>query len=353
MEPVMVMSPTSYKTQKDCARKSYLDSLNTKGNIHFDYGHAYGHSASMLFKYVDKVKEVRLGAAYAAMFAYSKNFESLEAHYANKTLPKLIEGLRATDFMIQLLSKEFEYLDEEIKIILKVTPKNRATYILSGTYDVRVKNKITGLYSIFDFKAVSGDYLYSWETDPQVSIYSVLNQAVSDKLNLGYEYDARGKYLVHYTKNSNDVFAVRSVDPAFWKYNMVATIKDFMKLGKENQKLSNESQNIQELLVKAGTNPYQCNKNNYKCVYYERCYQHKFEDNVGFDDRRPTKVIVLECTEEDILKAANKIADRVVLTKVEDVDNVMSTEDMGMGFDSITELDLETEGTIIDTLLDI
>lgn len=345
------MSPTSYKTTKSCKRKAYLDHLNTKGNIHFDYGHAFGHAASQIFMRLNEPKEVRLGAAYVAMFAYSKNFENLQEHYSNKVLPKLVEGLRSIDMISQMLKLEYEYVDSEVKVILKVSAPDGVVYTLTGTYDLRMKNKITGDYVIFDFKAVAGDYLYSWETDPQIPIYTTLNQVVSDKYNLGHRYAPLGKYLVHYTKSA-DVFSTRSIDPSFWKYNSVGVFRDFMKEGKEETIAAGNHQDIHDLLVTRGVNPYECNKNNYRCSYYEQCYQHKYEVEAGFDDRRPSRVIVCDVTEADLVVCINKIADRTKLTAVEDTDNIMGSDDLNIDLDSISELDLETEATM-DILLDL
>ncbi len=349
MEPIISISPTSYKTIKQCTRKASLDHLSLRGNIHFAYGHAYGHAAALLYKLADRHKEVRLGAAYAGVIPYSRPFDRLSEHYSNKTLSTILKGIQATDHAIQLLHKQYEFLDEEIKVILKVRDKSDCVFILSGTYDVRARSRVTNELAIFDFKAVTGDYLYSWETDPQCLIYSVLNQVVSNNLKLGDTYAATGKYLVHYTNKKDELFAIRAVDPAFYKFQAVPIITDLMSEAKKNVLNAQHYNNEAELLPTLHGNPYACNKNNYQCEYYPRCYNNKYDDLKGIpDDRTPTKVIILEVTYEEVLEATRQISSRAKSPIKMQGDDYSTTT--GDDLDDLSLTDLDLDDTIDDIL---
>ena len=346
-KPLVTMSPTFFKTFKDCGRKAYLDAMRDEPNIHFAYGHAYGHAAAQLFINIDKPKKVRIGAAFAAMYSQSFPFEQLEEQYANKTLDTLVKGIMASDYSAQYLNRVYEFVDEEVKIILVVKRKDGTSYILSGTYDLRLKNRITGEFDIFDFKAVTSNYLYSWETDPQIPIYTILNQVVSDKLGWGDKFSYQGKYLIHLTKFTESLFQTRRLNPAFWKYQVRNVFLDFMKSASDEALRLHRFNDGADLVKSVPVNPYICNKNDYACTYYQDCNTSSFSLVDRVDTRTPTKIYTVEVTEEEIHTSLDKMLARFnIKLETTDTSEIMSDSEfddvLGVDDSSISDADVDS-----------
>lgn len=361
---LIMYSPTYDTNSKTCERKAVLNSMDSDSHIHFDYGHAFGASASVLFKQHHEPLEIRLGKAILTAAPFTKRFWDLETHYSNKTMYRLLEGLLDVDIHAQDLMRSHTVYGEEEKVILRVFKDdnllhgNGFPYYMGGTYDIALRTNGTNKVNIHDFKAINSQFMYSFVSDMQIPFYSVVNQlknihmVAMEESAEKIEFHANNNYLVHQTGNRAENFERKPLLPQAIANGLVNHMKYAMKTAKKLTSLG-KSSNLYADIDNEVTNYHQCSRGKMDCMYRQQCQTTPPEYTAKpklADDRRPSSTVTLEVTEQEILDVAKLIAGRAV-ARIEDIENftTMSLEDLN---NSVVSPELNSVGADIDALFE-
>ena len=181
-----VISPSNLREANACTKQHVL-SKGKKGYdkyhpLHAKFGHAFGASCAKLVELADRPRNIRLGWAKILVFAHIKYDDAV----SYKNIVTLYDALESFDTLWQNKYKSFKYHSTEIRILVDILKDGELYLQLGGAYDLAA-TRPDGTITIFDFKAISSDYLYNWSTEPQILHYCLLYKLFdkSVRLNIG------------------------------------------------------------------------------------------------------------------------------------------------------------------------
>ena len=181
-----IISPSNLREANVCTKQHIL-SKGKKGYdkyhpLHAKFGHAFGASCAKLVELADKPRQLRLGWAKILVFVHIKYNDAI----SYKNIVTLYDALESFDTLWQNKYKCFKYHSTEVRILVDIYEDGKLYLQIGGAYDLAA-TKSDGTITIFDFKAISSDYLYNWSTEPQLMhyclLYKILNRSV--KINIG------------------------------------------------------------------------------------------------------------------------------------------------------------------------
>ena len=169
-----LVTPTNLRDASKCQKQALLyagDSNDKYAPEHAKFGHAFGKAAALIVEHADEVIGVRLGKAFTSVFEYIAYDESV----SYKNIGTLYNALTQLDRLWQNeYKKAYEYVSTEQRIEVTVIKDGKVYMRLGGAYDLLVQDRSDGSYVVFDFKAVSSEFMYNWASEPQILHYSLL-----------------------------------------------------------------------------------------------------------------------------------------------------------------------------------
>ena len=322
------VSPTLLSSASQCGRKGLLGLISPpEGNIHFDYGHAFGAAAAALFKYAHKGEEIAKGYAYkeAVPFCREMYYPAVK-HQSGKTWRLLLGALDVVWHFAEAQMKFWDYHSSEVQTTLSVGEgeEDGVPYMLGGAYDLRMVNKETGEHLIVDFKAIQGSFMYSWPTEPQTPFYTILNATADRIRGKSYEWSPETAYYVHETKSADKIFTIHKTNPMFYVRHLEPYMKWAISKGKELRTLAYVPDYFDSVMATAQVNPHNCSRGGYQCDQYKICgdpTMQKPRYTANTDDRVYISSEVVRCRTTDIMETirimAEKAEDRHKVTKME------------------------------------
>lgn len=169
-----LVTPTNLRDASKCQKQALLyagDSNDKYAPKHAKFGHAFGKAAALIVEYAEESIGVRLGKAFTSVFEYIAYDDSV----SYKTLGTLYNALTLLDRVWQNdYKKSYEYVNTEQRIEVTVIKDGKVYLRIGGAYDLLVQDRSDGSYVVFDFKAVSSEFMYNWASEPQILHYSLL-----------------------------------------------------------------------------------------------------------------------------------------------------------------------------------
>ena len=169
-----LVTPTNLRDASKCQKQALLyagDSNDKYAPEHAKFGHAFGKAAAIVVEYADEVIAVRLGKAFTSVFEYI----AYDDNVSYKNIGTLYNALIQLDKVWQNdYKKSYSYVSTEQRIEVTVVRDCKVYMRIGGAYDLLVQDRSDGSYVVFDFKAVSSEYMYNWASEPQILHYSLL-----------------------------------------------------------------------------------------------------------------------------------------------------------------------------------
>ena len=169
-----LVTPTNLRDASKCQKQALLyagDSNDRYAPEHAKFGHAFGKAAALIVEYAEESIGVRLGKAFTSVFEYI----AYDTSVSYKNIGTLYNALIQLDKVWQNdYKKSYEYVSTEQRIEVTVVRHCKVYMRIGGAYDLLVQDRSDGSYVVFDFKAVSSEYMYNWASEPQILHYSLL-----------------------------------------------------------------------------------------------------------------------------------------------------------------------------------
>ena len=169
-----LVTPTNLRDASKCQKQALLyagDSNDKYAPEHAKFGHAFGKAAALIIEYAEESIGVRLGKAFTSVFEYV----AYDTSVSYKNIGTLYNALTQLDRLWQNdYKKSYEYVNTEQRIEVTVIKDGKVYMRIGGAYDLLVQDRSDGSYVVFDFKAVSSEYMYNWASEPQILHYSLL-----------------------------------------------------------------------------------------------------------------------------------------------------------------------------------
>ena len=169
-----LVTPTNLRDASKCQKQALLyagDSNDKYAPEHAKFGHAFGKAAALIVEYAEESIGVRLGKAFTSVFEYV----AYDTSVSYKNIGTLYNALIQLDKVWQNdYKKSYEYVNTEQRIEATVIKDGKVYMRIGGAYDLLVQDRSDGSYVVFDFKAVSSEYMYNWASEPQILHYSLL-----------------------------------------------------------------------------------------------------------------------------------------------------------------------------------
>ena len=169
-----LVTPTNLRDASKCQKQALLyagDSNDKYAPEHAKFGHAFGKAAALIIEYAEESIGVRLGKAFTSVFEYV----AYDTSVSYKNIGTLYNALIQLDRVWQNdYKKSYEYVNTEQRIEVTVIKDGKVYLRIGGAYDLLVQDRSDGSYVVFDFKAVSSEYMYNWASEPQILHYSLL-----------------------------------------------------------------------------------------------------------------------------------------------------------------------------------
>ena len=169
-----LVTPTNLRDASKCQKQSILyagDSNDKYAPEHAKFGHAFGKAAALIVEYAEESIGVRLGKAFTSVFEYV----AYDTSVSYKNIGTLYNALTQLDRLWQNdYKKSYEYVNTEQRIEATVIKDGKVYMRIGGAYDLLVQDRSDGSYIVFDFKAVSSEFMYNWASEPQILHYSLL-----------------------------------------------------------------------------------------------------------------------------------------------------------------------------------
>ena len=169
-----LVTPTNLRDASKCQKQALLyagDSNDKYAPEHAKFGHAFGKAAALIAEYAEESNGVRLGKAFTSVFEYV----AYDTSVSYKNIGTLYNALIQLDRVWQNdYKKAYEYVSTEQRIEVTVVKDGKVYLRIGGAYDLLVQDRSDGSYVVFDFKAVSSEFMYNWASEPQILHYSLL-----------------------------------------------------------------------------------------------------------------------------------------------------------------------------------
>jgi hypothetical protein len=217
------------------------------------------------------------GAKYLSKF--SRGQQHKEKNY--KTLFAAVDRLYHW-FLVFLSNNIIEQYEERIIY-------SGSGFVIGGAYDFRARRIEEMVSAIYDFKGVTSFWRYSFPTDPQIPIYSVLKQMQYTERGSKEAISLNSGYIVNLTsaKTMGDALQYIPVDTQFVLNNLVGIMTAFVRSAKELYRLQlKTSDNQLRYYTQAPINAKQCSTGNYDCYYKSECNTLRF----GLQNQPDTRV---------------------------------------------------------------
>lgn len=305
------VSPTYMKNEATCSKQAVLKTTQTNwSTVHTDYGNAYGAGAAELMRHhALESQDSRICAAILKTRHYMESWWDLKSPIHGKNLSSIVKGFYETDIYLQTLP-DVKFHSSEHKIIAQVVDHlGRTLGWLSGTYDICFKDSL-GRKVIKDFKAVTSLRPYSFPTDPQAPMYTLLNMLSDEVYGVDEEWSPASGYIVHVTKHIKPLEIVNTA-----MGHLANNIRPFMAKCLETAQTLYASSDMEAVdrLNMFGVNPYACELNAFSCEYNDLCAVSPSAtsdfDNIIEDTRRPEKITHIKVTPDQVLQMADTLAD--------------------------------------------
>lgn len=292
-----LVTPTNLRDASRCQKQSLLyagDSNDKYAPEHAKFGHAFGKAAAHLIEYADEAIGVRLGKAFTSIFEYIAYDESV----SYKNIGTLYNALTQLDRLWQNdYKKSYEYVNTEQRIEVTVIKNGKVYMRIGGAYDLLVQDRSDGSYVVFDFKAVSSEFMYNWASEPQILHYSLLLKLVYPDTPI-YKL---GSYLVAVFLQQGTFLERRRNVVGFANsvWNHVSNCKQLY----DSIRCFKEEATVDVLSV----NPRECFKKS-PCTYANICYS---DSNMVYTPRKDDRVFTdhthVELDYDDFVKLVDEL----------------------------------------------
>ena len=262
------VTPTSLKQADECVRYGVL--LEAAGRdkydpLHAEYGSAFGAGCAAYSCNPTLKSDVRRGLMLieaSKLWGFTQKLEM-------KTWPTLVKLLLA--YANEVDDFGLVGLETETRIIVTVTEPYEEDWKIGGAFDLLATNG--NATCIHDFKAVSSEYYYSWESDPQILHYTLL-QYIRWRLapTTTVQPTGLGNYFVGVIPSSNEfALHVRSNHLGIWR-TLPTHVGRCKSLYRDQDYVADFGIHV------IPTKPSQCNGKKRPCYFIPNCY-----DDVDFD----------------------------------------------------------------------
>ena len=269
------VTPTSLKQSEECTRYGVL--LEAAGRdkydqLHAEYGSAFGAGCAAYSCSPTLKPDVRRGLMLleaSKLWGFTQKLEM-------KTWPTLIKLLLA--YADEADAAGLVGVETETRILVTVTEPYEAEWRIGGAFDLLATNGDAAC--IHDFKAVASEYYYSWESDPQILHYTLL-QYIRWRLAPAttVQPTGLGNYFVGVIPNSNEfAFHVRSNHLGMWR-TLLTHVDRCKSLYRDQDRMADFG------IQTVPTKPSQCNGKR-PCYFIPNCYDGEEFDIVGRTDHR-------------------------------------------------------------------
>lgn len=269
------VTPTSLKQADECVRYGVL--LEAVGRdkydpLHAEYGSAFGAGCAAYSCNPTLKSDVRRGLMLieaSKLWGFTQKLEM-------KTWPTLVKLLLA--YANEVDDSGLVGLETETRILVTVTEPYEEDWKIGGAFDLLATNG--NATCIHDFKAVASEYYYSWESDPQILHYTLL-QYIRWRLapTTTVQPTGLGNYFVGVIPSSNEfAFHVRSNHLGIWR-TLPTHVGRCKSLYRDQDYVADFGIHV------IPTKPSQCNGKR-PCYFIPNCYDDEEFDIVGRTDPR-------------------------------------------------------------------
>ena len=270
------VTPTSLKQADECVRYGVL--LEAAGRdkydpLHAEYGSAFGAGCAAYSCNPTLKSDVRRGLMLieaSKLWGFTQKLEM-------KTWPTLVKLLLA--YANEVDDFGLVGLETETRIIVTVTEPYEEDWKIGGAFDLLATNG--NATCIHDFKAVSSEYYYSWESDPQILHYTLL-QYIRWRLapTTTVQPTGLGNYFVGVIPSSNEfALHVRSNHLGIWR-TLPTHVGRCKSLYRDQDYVADFGIHV------IPTKPSQCNGKKRPCYFIPNCYDDEDFDIVERTDPR-------------------------------------------------------------------
>ena len=284
------ITPTTIKQDDECTRYGIL--LEATGRdkydpMHAQYGTAFGAGCAAYAMHPESEPEERLGR----MCIEASKLWGFTQRLDTKTWPTMLKLMFAYAKYADTI--RLSGLETETRIILNVVSGTGLIWKIGGAFDLLASTP-DGI-AVYDFKAVASEYYYSWESDPQILHYTLL-QYIRWKLmpNTTVCPSGIGNYFVGVIPASNEFsFHVRSNHTGIWR-TLDAHVSRCRELYITQQRVADFG------IHSIPTSPSMCNGRR-PCWFIPTCYDDEDFETVGREDTRVfNKIVKLSITEHEL-----------------------------------------------------
>ena len=292
-----LVTPTNLRDASKCQKQALLyagDSNDKYAPEHAKFGHAFGKAAALIVEYAEESIGVRLGKAFTCVFEYV----AYDTSVSYKNIGTLYNALIQLDRVWQSdYKKSYEYVNTEQRIEVTVIKDGEVYMRIGGAYDLLVQDKSDGSYVVFDFKAVSSEYMYNWASEPQILHYSLLLKLLYPDTPI-YKL---GSYLVA-TFLQQGTFLERRHNVAGFGYSIWNHVSN-CKMLYDSICDFKSSATVDVLNV----NPRECFKKS-PCTYANVCYA---DSNMVYTPRKDDRIFTdhthIDVEYDDFVKLVNEL----------------------------------------------
>lgn len=344
----LAMSPSMYKNWKPCNRKALIDSRRFLGNYHTIYGRAFEDGCKCMLDYLaeyasgvgelhDRIKnsededikarDLIVGLSFLRASKIIIKF-SLEQH-REKNVYTLAIGLSNAYYWLQGFLDNHTVLAYEERLIVK-----GPNFTLAGAYDFMARDNRTGDCAIYDFKGITSPWNYSFPSDIQIPVYTVLKQMILIAQGKSDCMSLNSGYVINMTsaKKEDDPFLYVPVDTALVLPNLENMMEDFIFEAKKLEALQSNHSGVINQYMNSDVNLGNCHMN-FSCFNVRECTSGNFGSQTFPDDRVFDRVVEIAYSDTLLKEAIKKIrANTSVVNLV--------TGDGTIGGDQLSESDI-------------
>ena len=299
------VSPTGLKQAYACQRSYLLGTTlqvyQREDNVHFQFGNAYGAGCAEIAQLYSQDKELALAKGVVAALTYMP----LDASFKGKSWISLLAQLKAfCDVWATYLAEGWEFVATEHKLKI-ITPSLK----LNGTFDLKVRNKLTGKYRIIDLKTTGSDFYYNWSTEQQVLFYTLL-QYIYNEVGGYREVFEAGEYLVATVNEEGLSVKTVQLDYAVCVDMLDSMLSESARLYENVQAFATTcaSRGFTEAVRKMPMNPASCVRGNFRCSYEMICLggAPAYVGDVP-DSRRPARIVDVKTSMPTVRNALDRL----------------------------------------------
>ena len=274
-------SPSGLGVDTGCMRQLLIDSYFRHNGMydsaHTKFGSALGAACATLVEHYSEPSWLRIAHAYDAARRFFKPSDEIPG----KNWAKLWRCIHVFDQQWAFKHKErWRFHSSELKVTLEITETGFTNRLLTGSYDLKVVRNVGGQdqYKIIDFKAVSSAYFYSFDTDTQTPLYTLLDYISGLSKGVRNSYQSPEYYVFEVGRDDMKLdMTIVQVLPTVLSTSLVGSLATHRLASQYaamlTQLVTQNPNAVDTLWDSIPINASQCKRGTFKCFQYSVCHE--------------------------------------------------------------------------------